>query len=478
MLFSDLIGKNWIDKNGDIEITGIVYDSRAVSAGNVFVCVKGYNQDGHLYAKAAEEKGAAAIVAEDKVDVSIPVFYTNNSRRMLAKMAADFYHHPSEKFKLIGVTGTNGKTTITYLVKNILETAGKRVGVIGTNNNVIGDKVLLTQSNTPTTPNSLELQKLFAELVEERAEYVVMEVSSHALELDRVYGCKFDVGIFTNITQDHLDFHGTMENYLKAKAKLFDMADIGVINIDDKGGKKIVKDAKCECITVGINENSMLKATDISVSSKGSGFKLEYDGKIYDMYIPIPGKFSVYNALNAIGAVLPLGIDMDTIKKGLAGVKGVTGRAEVVPVEREYTVIIDYAHTPDGLENIISTVKEFAENRVITLFGCGGDRDSTKRPIMGRIAGELSDYCIITSDNPRTENPSKIIDDIVEGIKTTDAEYTVIENRREAISFALKTAQQGDVIILAGKGQETYQIIGREKFHFDEREIVRECLNK
>ncbi len=478
MLFSELVGKDWAMEHDDFVVTGIAYDSRAVERGNVFVCIKGYNQDGHKYAKMAEEKGASAIIAQDKVDVDIPVYYTNNSRRMIADIASRFYGHPSKKFKLIGVTGTNGKTTITYLVKSILETAKKRVGVIGTNKNIIGDKVLITQSNTPTTPNSLELQKLFSEMVEENAEYVVMEVSSHALELDRVYGCEFQVGIFTNITQDHLDFHGTMENYLKAKAKLFDISDVGVINIDDDGGKKIAKNMRGDCITVGINENAMLQAKDIKITSKGSDFKLEYDGKEYQMHMQIPGKFSVYNAICAVGAALCLGIDMETIKQGLANVKGVVGRVEVVPTNTDYTVLIDYAHTPDGLENIISTVKEFAENRVITLFGCGGDRDNTKRPIMGAIAGKLSDYCIITSDNPRTENPMSIIDEIEAGMKTTDCDYTVIENRREAIAYALNFAKKGDVIILAGKGQETYQIIGREKVDFDEREVVRECLNK
>jgi len=478
MLFGELVGKEWTSENSDFEVTGIAYDSRKVKKGNVFVCIKGLAQDGHKYAKMAEEQGAAVIVAEDKVEVNIPVFYTDNARRMLAVLSAGFYNKPSESFGLVGVTGTNGKTTITYLVKSILESAGKRVGVIGTNQNIVGDKVLVTQSNTPTTPNSLELQQLFDEMREEEADSVVMEVSSHALELDRVYGCSFNVGIFTNITQDHLDFHGTMENYLNAKAKLFDISECSVINVDDEGGRKIAAKVKGKCVTIGIDNDAMLKAENIKISAKGTDFTLKYDGEEYDIHIDIPGKFSVYNALCAIGAAICLDVDMQTIKSGLAKIKGVVGRVEVVDVDTDYTVLIDYAHTPDGLENIISTVKEFAENRVITLFGCGGDRDNTKRPVMGEIAGKLSDYCIITSDNPRTEDPGKIIDDIEVGMKKTDCEYKVIENRRDAIRYALDFAEKGDVIILAGKGQETYQIIGREKFDFDERVIVRECIKK
>lgn len=478
MLFSELVGKEWKNEHNDFEISGIAYDSRKVKKNYVFVCIKGFEQDGHKYAKAAEENGAAAIIAEDKIDVSVPVFYTNNSRRMLANIAIEFYGHPSKKFGLIGVTGTNGKTTVTYLIKAILEAAGKKVGIIGTNNNIIGDKVLLTQSNTPTTPNSLELQQLFDEMAQNGAEYVVMEVSSHALELDRVYGCEFGVGVFTNITQDHLDFHKTMGNYLSAKAKLFSISDVSVINIDDDGGRAIAKTVCTDCITVGIDSEAMLRAENVKVSARGTDFTLKYDGVDYPFHIAVPGKFSAYNAVCAVGAALCAGVDIKTAQKGIGSVKGVLGRAEVVKTDTDYTVLIDYAHTPDGLENIISTVKDFAKGRVITLFGCGGDRDSTKRPIMGEIAGKLSDYCVITSDNPRTEDAFGIIADIEKGIKKTDCEYKIIENRREAIAYALKLAQKDDVIILAGKGQETYQIIGREKFDFDEREVVRECLEK
>ncbi len=461
----------------DTEITGIAYDSRRVLPGNVFVCIKGYETDGHKYAASAEKNGAAVIVAEDKIDVNVPVIYVNDSRKEIARLACTFYDNPSKKFKLVGVTGTNGKTTITYLTKSILEAAGKIVGVIGTNQNIIGDKVLMTKSTTPTTPNALELQQLFAEMVDSGAEYVVMEVSSHALALDRVYGCHFDCGIFTNLTQDHLDFHKTMENYRDAKAKLFTLSDKGVVNYDDEAGKYIVKNGGCDDILkIGLGEGCALTAKNIKISARGTEFELDYKGIKYPMSIAIPGKFSEYNAACAAGAALQLGIDMDTIREGLKNASGVLGRVEVIDTDTDYTVIIDYAHTPDGLENIISCVKEFAKGRVITLFGCGGDRDNTKRAIMGEIAGKLSDYSIITSDNPRTEDPTAIVEQIEEGMKKTDGKYTVIVDRREAIRYALGFAKKDDVIILAGKGQETYQIIGHEKHDFDERIVVKEIL--
>lgn len=479
MLASELFKSGCTDEIKDLDITSIAYDSRKVVEGGVFVCIKGYETDGHKFAQAAVANGAAVIVAEDKVDVDIPVVYVENSRRAIAELACTLYGEPSKKLSLVGITGTNGKTTITYLIKSILEAANKRVGIIGTNQNIIGDKVLLTKSTTPTTPNALELQQLFTEMVHYGAEYVVMEVSSHALELDRVYGCEFDVGVFTNLTQDHLDFHKTMENYLNAKAKLFGLSKKGVVNFDDDGGKTIVNNGDCNCILkTGLGEGCDLRAENIKITSRGSQFDMVYNGKTYPAMVAIPGKFSVYNALCAAGAALQLGIDIDTVIKGLASATGVVGRVEVVPTNTDYTVIIDYAHTPDGLMNIINCVKGFAEGRVITLFGCGGDRDNTKRPIMGEIAGNLSDYSIITSDNPRTENPEAIVKEIEEGIKKTNGKYITITDRREAIGYALDMAKPNDVIILAGKGQETYQIIGREKFDFDERIEVYRHLKK
>ena len=478
MLASELLGKEWLTEHDDIKLTGIAYDSRNIMPGNVFVCIKGFETDGHKFAASAAKNGAALIVAEDEIDVDVPVWYVKDSRKTIAEMACKYYDNPSKKFKLIGVTGTNGKTTITYLIKSIIETAGMRIGVIGTNQNIIGDKVLVTQSTTPTTPNALELQQLFSEMADSDAECVVMEVSSHALDLDRVHGCHFNVGVFTNLTRDHLDFHKTMENYLAAKSKLFDISDSGVVNFDDDGGKKIAANAPCDILKVGLGDGCDLTAKNISITARGTDFDVEYEGKTYPVHIAIPGKFSVYNAICAFGAAILMGIDIPTIIEGLKNATGVMGRVEVVPTDTDYTVIIDYAHTPDGLENIISTVKDFAKGRVITLFGCGGDRDNTKRAIMGEIAGKLSDFSIITSDNPRTEDPVKIVNQIEEGMKKTDGEYTVIVDRREAIAWALDNAKKDDVIILAGKGQETYQIIGKEKFDFDERVVVYKHLNK
>ena len=478
MLASELLGKKWLEEHEDINLTGIAYDSRNVLPGNVFVCIKGFETDGHKYASAAVKNGAVLVVAEDMVDVDVPVWYVENSRTEIAEMACKYYDNPSKKFKLIGVTGTNGKTTITYLIRSIIEEAGLRIGVIGTNQNIIGDKVLVTQSTTPTTPNALELQQLFAEMEQSGADGVVMEVSSHALELERVHGCHFDVGVFTNLTRDHLDFHKTMENYLAAKAKLFDISAKGVVNFDDEGGKKIAANAPCDIIKVGLGDGCDLQAENIRITARGTDFDVIYKGKKYPVHIVIPGRFSVYNAICAFGAALQLGIDIPTIIRGLEKATGVMGRVEVVPTDTDYTVIIDYAHTPDGLENIISTVQDFAKGDVITVFGCGGDRDNTKRAPMGEIAGRLSDFSIITSDNPRTEDPQAIVDMVEEGMKKTDGKYTVIVDRREAIGYALDHAKKDDVIILAGKGQETYQIIGKEKHDFDERVVVYQHLNK
>ncbi len=478
MLASVLLNNEW-NVDTDVEISGIAYDSRQIMPGYAFVCIKGFETDGHNYVDKAIENGASLIVAQDRIESSVPVCYVADARKTLADMACTFYENPSEKFKLVGVTGTNGKTTVTHLIKSILEQAGNEVGIIGTNQNIIGDKVLLTKSTTPTTPNSLELQKLFSEMVQSGAEYVVMEVSSHALELSRVRGCNFDVGVFTNLTRDHLDFHKTMRNYMYAKAKLFDHSTSGAINVDDEYGKQIneLHQGK-DILTYGINSECDICAKDIKITPRGVNFTITYENTDYPMFLCIPGTFSVYNAMSAICACLKLGIDMETITKGLSAAVGVLGRVEVVPTDTEYMVIIDYAHTPDGLENIIRAMKSFAKGRVITLFGCGGDRDNTKRAVMGEVSGNLSDFTIITSDNPRTEEPNAIIDMIVEGIKNTDGEYVVIPDRREAIGYALDNAKADDVIILAGKGQETYQIIGKEKFDFDERVVVFNHLNK
>lgn len=455
------------------EITDVCYNSSKAVSGSVFVAIEGFKTDGHKYAADAVERGAAAVIAQHFVEgIDVPQIIVKDSRIAEAQISANFFGNPSEKFKLIGVTGTNGKTTITYLVKHILEENGYKTGLIGTNQNMIGDTVLETGR---TTPDSFELQKLFGQMADSGVDYVIMEVSSHALELNRVYGCHYAVGAFTNLTQDHLDFHITMENYAKAKAKLFEMSDTAVINADDKYGAQMAKNAPCSVVTYGVQGICTLRGEKVRLHRNSVEFVL--DGTNYTL--GIPGEFSVYNALCAVGICLAAGLTADKIRPALASAHGVKGRAEIVNIgDRDYTVMIDYAHTPDGLENILRTARGFARGRVMAVFGCGGDRDTAKRAIMGKIAGELADFSVITSDNPRTENPSAIIEMIVEGIRQTDAEYTVVENRRDAIKYALTHAEKDDVIILAGKGHETYQILNSGTIHFDEREVIKEILTE
>ena len=483
MKLSELLDKNLVTKisgDAEIEIGKICYDSRKAEKNCVFVCIVGFETDGHKYIESAIKKGAKAIVVQNGsefIDVpdGIVVVYSDDTRKMLAKMSASFFDHPEKKLKMIGVTGTNGKTTVTTLIKSILEFEKKNVGLIGTNANYINGKILETER---TTPESYDLYELLSRMVSEGVEYTIMEVSSHSIELDRVYGIEFLVGAFTNLTQDHLDFHITMENYKNAKKKLFSVSQNAVINIDDAAGAEYLKDVSCPVFSCSVDNSATFSAKNIKISARGVIFDMEHDGKTHKVRLGIPGKFSVYNALSALACVVASGISVETAIEALTFAKGVMGRCETVYTNTDYTVIIDYAHTPDGLENIISTVKEFCEARVITLFGCGGDRDKTKRPIMGRIAGALSDYCIVTSDNPRTEDPKAIIEDIMVGVAETDCEHIVIENRREAIMYALSFAKRGDCIILAGKGHETYQIIGKTKNHFDEREVIAEFLNE
>lgn len=459
--------------NTEDEINEIKYDSRNVSKGDAFVCIKGYNVDGHKYAKSAVQNGAKIIIAQDKIEADVPIMYVKDTRIALALMAKAYFKDPMSGKKLIGITGTNGKTTVTYLVKKICEDQKIKLGLIGTNQNMIGEKVIPTER---TTPESYELYSLFDFMKKNDADGVVMEVSSHALELERVCGCEFETAVFTNLTQDHLDFHKTMENYFNAKKKIFSMCKNAVINIDDEYGKRI--ETKCETYSYGIeNEQARLKGENIKISASGVVFDLKFEDKKYEISLPIPGKFSVYNALAALGTAISIGISIEDAVRALKSAQGVKGRCEVVKTNTDYSIIIDYAHTPDGLENIISTVNEFKENRVITLFGCGGDRDRSKRKIMGETAGRLSDFLVVTSDNPRTEDASAIIDDIMPGVLKSGCEYVRIENRKDAIKWAMDNAKKGDIIILAGKGHETYQILKDETIHFDEREVIAEVLS-
>ena len=460
------------------EITSVQYDSRQVKPGDLFVCVTGFNTDGHKYAKDAIKLGAVAIVAEripeglDEYDISVVT--CPDTRKALAMISAEYYGNPSEKINVIGVTGTNGKTTITYLIKTILENIGNKTGVIGTIRNMIDDRFLHTER---TTPESLELNELFYEMGKEDVNYAIMEVSSHSLDLKRVYGINYSTAIFTNLTQDHLDYHKTMENYMKAKGILFSVAENAVINMDDEAGAYIKSVACGRVLTFGIDSAADLKAEDISISAEGVEYTLIYEGERYAVKFGIPGRFSIYNSLAAIGACLVNNIKIDDVLKGLSLSKGVPGRFQSVPNDLGIAAIVDYAHTPDGLENILKTAHEFKKGKIITVFGCGGDRDRTKRPIMAEIVGRLSDFAIITSDNPRSENPAQILDDVEVGIIPTKCPYYKIEDRREAINMAIKMSEKNDIVIVAGKGHEDYQIFADKTVHFDDIEEVKNAIN-
>ena len=464
-------------KGGETEITGISYDSRAVKPGDLFVAIKGFEFDGHKYIPAAIEAGASAILCQEKPDADIAYALTSDSRLALALAGREFYGDPASEMTIVGVTGTNGKTTTTYLLKHLLESKlDAKVGLIGTNGNMIGSEFLHSER---TTPESLELQRLFREIADSGCTHVVMEVSSHSLCLDRVAGIHFDVGIFTNLTQDHLDFHGTMEEYAKAKAKLFRMCTDGCFNADDAWCETMTKDATCKIHSYAIDaHNTELYADDVKLSPSGIEFYAVSGNERVKTKLCIPGKFSVYNALCVMSAGLAFGISLSDCADAVGSAKGVKGRMELVPTDGDYTIVIDYSHTPDALENALKALRINDEGRLVALFGCGGDRDRTKRPIMGAVAAKYADFVIVTSDNPRTEEPQSIIDEIVVGMSGSDTPYTVICDRPDAIRWAIDNHRPHDVILLAGKGHEDYQVVGHEKHHMDEREIVAEHIEK
>lgn len=459
----------------EMELGALRYDSRAVKAGDAFVAITGFETDGHRYIGKAVELGAAVIICEKQPEVEIPYVKVVSSRRALAQMSAAYFGHPAQEMTMIGITGTNGKTTTTYLMKAILEAQGYKVGLIGTNQNMIGEEILPTER---TTPESFELHKLFRTMRDAGCTHVIMEVSSHSLALDRVYGIRFAVGGFTNLTQDHLDFHITMDHYRDAKAILFRNSITGAINIDDEAGRIIAAEQACPILTYAVEREADLRAQNVQLHASGITFDCICEGRSVAIQLGIPGQFTVYNALTALSCAKALGIPLAAAAETLKTAHGVKGRVEVVPTGTAYTVLIDYAHSPDGMENVLSAVQGFTKGRVIGVFGCGGDRDRTKRPIMGAVGAKLSDYCIVTSDNPRTEQPEAIIQDILEGMKDTNTPYDVIVNRPEAIWHALDIAQPGDTIVLMGKGHETYQEINHVKHHLDEREIVAEYFAK
>lgn len=473
MLFKEILECD-VGKFGDLDITGVTCDSRKVLSGFAFVCIKGTLSDGHEYAASALEKGAAVIVAERDLGIDNQVIVPD-THEAYSNMCSKWFGEPAKDLHLIGVTGTNGKTSVTYMLKSILEATGAKTGLIGTIRNMIGDEVVATKN---TTPDAYELNSLFALMKAKGCTHAIMEVSSHALDQKRVNNVVFDVAIFTNLTQDHLDYHGTMENYLNAKKRLFTMCKTAVINTDDEYAQGIINDCSCKVVTYSAGDNSTYSAKGINYRPASVEYELVSNDGIKHIKVNTGGRFTVYNSMAAIVSAVEMGVSVEVSADAIASINGVKGRAEVVPCNRDFTIIIDYAHTPDGLKNILSTFRECHKNRLIVLFGCGGDRDRTKRPIMGGIAVRYADYVIITSDNPRTEEPSAIIDDILEGVSGTRTPYKVIENRVEAIKYAVSIAQKDDIIVLAGKGHETYQILKDGTIHLDEREVIEEALQE
>lgn len=474
MLISELLQEvKTMGAYTDCAVLDITDSTKSVVAGAVFVCIQGAHFDGHTAALEMEQQGAVLIVAERDTGAKNQVL-VENTRSAYALLCAAFYGYPARKLQLIGVTGTNGKTTTTMLLHGLFRRAGLTAGLIGTVENRIGDKVYPASL---TTPDCKDLHRMFAEMVEAGCTHCIMEVSSQALAQRRVDGCRFALALFTNLTQDHLDYHGTFENYMQAKRMLFCMADTAILNADDAYAAEMVKDINVKVITFSAHQDdSNYIAKNIICTAGGVQYELLGRGDIGRVQVKIPGHFTVYNSLGAAVCAIESGLLFDQVLALLAKSEGVPGRVEVVPTETEYTVLIDYAHSPDGLENVISSLREVAERRIITVFGCGGDRDRDKRPKMGKIVGDLSDVAVVTSDNPRSEDPEKIIEDILAGMTACKARIKTLPDRTSAIRWALQHAKKGDVILLAGKGHETYQILNTGKIHYDEREVVAEIL--
>jgi len=460
----------------DTEVSGVTCDTRSeIKPGTVFVCIKGKTFDGHDAAKDMVAKGCSVVVCEKDLGLENQII-VEDTRGAYPRMCANWFGNPQDKLSLIGVTGTNGKTTITTMIKKVLTSLGCKVGLIGTCQNEIGDSIYPTSR---TTPEPYDLYELFDKMVKAGCRYAVMEVSSQGLEQKRVAACTYQVGIFTNLTQDHLDVHGTMENYYLAKKELFYISKTAIINCDDEYGRRYISEVTCPVKTYSVGGTADFVADDVLLSA--SGVKYVYsDGKRKrNVRFGMPGLFNVSNSLAVIACCETLGFDVDEVIKALAGQGGVRGRAEIVPTHRDFTVICDYAHTPDALANVLKAIKESSTGKVKCLFGCGGNRDATKRPLMAAAAADNSDFLIVTSDNPRNEDPEEIIKDILVGLEGKDTPYVKICDRREAIHWAIKNAEKDDIIVLAGKGHEDYQILaGGVKIHFDEREVVAEALDE
>ncbi len=463
-----------VSGNTEVNIGSISYDTRTVDENSVFVCIKGINTDRHNFIDNAVEKGCKVVISQYPVNKEgITNIVVPDTNKALALVSSNFYGNPEKKLRVIGVTGTNGKTTTTTLLKATLEESGYKVGLIGTNDIIIGESVIPSPNTTPEAP---ELFSYFGKMVEEKCDFAIMEVSSHSVALDRIYGIEFEVGVFTNLTQDHLDYHKTMENYAKTKSLFFSYCKNCVINEDDDYSNVMKENIKENLVTYSIRKPSDYRAVNVKHMDEGVSYTVSKKGEDYDVVFPIPGNFSIYNSLVvcAVGGIL--GIPDTFVRMSLKNSKRVMGRCEVVPIDKPYKVIIDYAHTPDGMENILTTVREFKKGRLITVFGCGGDRDKGKRPKMGKMAEKYSDVIVVTSDNPRSEDMQAIIDDIMVGIERKENVYTDID-RKEAIKLAMDMAQEGDIILLLGKGHETVQKFKDYNIEFDERKIVREICS-
>lgn len=458
----------------DREISSVTDNTKKVRKDCIFVCVKGGSFDGHDAAAEMLEKGAAVIVAERDLGLGDKQIITDNSRKFYGELCAAWFDHPEKKLKIIGVTGTNGKTTISNVIKNIFMKNGIKTGLIGTICNEIGDETVHTDN---TTPMAFDYMCLLDKMVKAGCKYAVMEVSSFGLVQHRIGPTHFDMGIFTNLTQDHLDYHKTMENYYQAKKMMFDECDYALINTDDEYGRRIFSEISCKKERYGISSEADYYADAIKIKSDGTSFWYCYNGKSQLVNMKMTGMFNVSNVTAAISVCLKAGLPIEDILKAVSEYNGVKGRCEIIPTGRDFTVICDYAHTPDAVENILKSVREYTEGRLICLFGCGGNRDAKKRPLMAKAAAKFADRLIITSDNPRDEIPEAIIDDILAGLKDSEIPFDVVVDRTKAIHHSLKIAEKGDIIVLAGKGHEDYQVLpGNEHIHFDEREIVSEGL--
>lgn len=468
-------------------ITSIEMDSRRVHSGSLFICIEGYQVDGHQFANQAKQQGAVAIISQIPLDIELPIIVVPDTKRALAVLASHFYGYPTSKLRLIGITGTNGKTTTTYLIEKLLEDHGKKTGRIGTIDMKIGQEVMAVPN---TTPESLELQKAFSKMINAGADYAVIEASSHAIHMGRTRGCNFGTVVFTNLTQDHLDYHGSMDEYRRAKGLIFahlgnryDDKDLkfAILNSDDESHPYFQQITPAQVVTYGIDKEANIRAKNVRMTQSGTSFTVDSFQGIEDFHIQMLGKFNVYNMLAAIGVGLVEGLTLTQIKSSLEEISGVRGRLEMLDEEQDFTVIVDYAHTPDSLENVLTTIQEFAKGKIYCVVGCGGDRDRKKRPIMARIATNYADFSIFTADNPRSEEPKNIINDMIVGLiqdKIPQTKYKSIVDRKEAIQWVIGQAKKNDVILIAGKGHETYQVIKDQTISFDDREVAKEAIQK